>query len=103
MRLFRRIWRLLSRGHRCRVLLYFASRILSGEVIVQVLFMWNFLHLPLFQCVVIQAPSDVIVAAEIIQECIFLWKAVYNVKLLFQQSDVVYSTVCQVVAMVSTL
>ena len=50
--------------------------------------MRHFLHAPRLQGIVIQPPSDIIVASEIIQECILSRKRAHNIHLLSQETDV---------------
>ena len=65
-----------------------ASRMLSCKEIIQVTLMRWLVHAPVFQSGKIKSPADIVMAAEIIQEGVLLWKAVYNVHLFFQKTDI---------------
>src|SRR5699024_8752787 len=58
------------------------------EEVVQVLLVGHFLHAPGAQGVVVQAPADVVVAAQVIQKDILFGQAVDAVQLLAQQAGV---------------
>ena len=65
-----------------------ASLTFSCEEIIEVTLVSRLIHAPFFQSGEIQSPANIVMAAEIIQESILFRKAVYNIHLFFQKTDI---------------
>ena len=61
---------------------------LTLEIIIQILFMRHFLHAPCLKGIVVQSPANVVVASEIIQECILSREGAHNIHLFSQKTDI---------------
>ena len=66
-----------------------AAVALAGQIIVEILFVRDFLHAELFQVLIIKSPADIVMAAQIVQEGVVVRQLKDRLHLVAEQAHVV--------------